>query len=94
MVIPSFRIISLGASSLRYVHRQNPDGAFDSICVMCLRTISARKDESSRNFAERFHECSPDEPAQIVDWLSELPRKGVQEVVEMIHSRCEGCKAG
>jgi len=41
-----------------YVHRQNEDGFYESICPECFRTVSGAVQESELTEAEQIHECS------------------------------------
>lgn len=46
-------------SRLRFFHRANQDGSFDSICYRCLAIVAARKRELDLEHFERVHACEP-----------------------------------
>jgi hypothetical protein len=42
-----------------YLHRANPDGTFDSICIRCFTTIASAVTESGLAGPEVEHVCAP-----------------------------------
>jgi hypothetical protein len=42
-----------------FLHRANPDGTFDSICMICFHTIANAVQEDSLADAEAVHQCVP-----------------------------------
>ena len=42
-----------------FLHRVNPDGTFDSICLRCLHTIASAIREGDLADVERDHQCAP-----------------------------------
>jgi hypothetical protein len=44
---------------MKFFHRANPDGSFDSICYRCLVIVAARKKELDLEHFERGHACEP-----------------------------------
>jgi hypothetical protein len=79
-------------SDRKFVRRKNPDGRFDSICAKCFGTIAKRGIEPELEQAEHAQLCFSEDVEPAEKWLSELPGKGVQKVVEF-PPRC-GRKAG
>jgi hypothetical protein len=43
--------------SSHFVHRRNPDGSYDSICLNCYLTIETQHEESDLSKAEKEHDC-------------------------------------
>ena len=43
----------------QFVHRQNQNGTFDSICTLCFQTIANVKDEAKLQSVELEHVCDP-----------------------------------
>jgi hypothetical protein len=46
-------------TELKFPHRFNPDGTFDSICITCFRTIAMSEKEADLAAAEEAHACNP-----------------------------------
>lgn len=44
-------------TEIRFAHRQNRDGTFDSICPRCFRTVATRSQESYLAKDEFRHIC-------------------------------------
>jgi len=44
---------------LKFAHRHNPDGTWDSICPCCFQTIATVRDEAKLLPIEREHVCEP-----------------------------------
>jgi len=44
---------------LKFAHRQNPDGTYDSICSRCFQTIATVRDEDALQRIEGRHNCDP-----------------------------------
>lgn len=42
----------------RFVHRENRDGSFDSICVECFATVATGSTESDLAQPESRHTCN------------------------------------
>ena len=40
-----------------FPHRRNPDGSYDSICVVCFATVGSSKTEDELEIAEQDHTC-------------------------------------
>jgi hypothetical protein len=47
-----------------YLHRANPDGTFDSICIRCFKTIASAVTESGLAGPEVDHVCAPSSLSQ------------------------------
>jgi hypothetical protein len=45
---------------MRFVHRKNSEGSFDSICMTCFRTAAHVAKEKMLATAELKHRCDPD----------------------------------
>jgi hypothetical protein len=45
---------------LKFAHRHNPDGTYDSICPRCIQTIATVRDETELPRIESQHTCDPD----------------------------------
>jgi hypothetical protein len=56
---------------LRFFHRANQDGSFDTICYRCLIVVAAEKKEIDLDRFEQEHVC---EPRLIADFAPGLPR--------------------
>ena len=41
----------------KFVHRMNPDGRSDSICIRCFQTIANDEDEAKLQSVEQVHDC-------------------------------------
>jgi hypothetical protein len=41
----------------RFPHRRNPDGSYDSICIVCLATVASALDEEQLFLREVEHAC-------------------------------------
>jgi hypothetical protein len=41
------------------VHRANPNGTFDAICLACFRTVASAQREETLTLAEHSHHCDP-----------------------------------
>jgi hypothetical protein len=41
----------------KFVHRSNPDGTVDSICICCFKTIATVSDETELSKLEQEHIC-------------------------------------
>ena len=50
----------------KYVHRQNEDETFNSICVICTRTVARGMSEIKLAEAEKLHKC-PGLPPSVVN---------------------------
>jgi hypothetical protein len=57
-------------TELKYPHRLNPDGTYDSICTRCFRTIANANEEADLAAAEEAHNCS----------LADLDRAMIKDV--------------
>ena len=44
-------------TDVRNAHRHNPDGSFDSICIICFATVAHVRHEGSLAEHERTHSC-------------------------------------
>lgn len=44
---------------IKFPHRKNSDGTWDSICSECFRTVAIADDESELAEAEAQHICAP-----------------------------------
>jgi hypothetical protein len=42
-----------------FPHRRNPDGCFDSICLICFATIETAKTARDLRGNEKKHVCNP-----------------------------------
>lgn len=47
-----------------YLHRANPDGTFDSICIGCFVTVASAVTESALAEPEMSHKCIPSSLSQ------------------------------
>ena len=56
-------------TQVRFPHRYNYDGTWDSICPRCFQTIARARDEGELERAELIHDCK-------VQPLCELPPLG------------------
>jgi hypothetical protein len=56
---------------LRFFHRANQDGSFDTICYRCLTVVAAEKKEIDLERFEQEHIC---EPHLVADFASEFPQ--------------------
>jgi hypothetical protein len=45
-------------TDLRYKHRANSDGTFNSICLRCFHTVVTTHDESLLQIFEQPHHCA------------------------------------
>jgi hypothetical protein len=43
--------------ALEYFHRLNPDFTYESICLVCFRTIGSARREADLEIAEANHHC-------------------------------------
>jgi hypothetical protein len=41
-----------------FPHRQNSDGSYDSICMVCFATVGSNKSEDALDWVERSHVCN------------------------------------
>lgn len=46
-------------NELKFAHRHNLDGTFDSICTRCFQTVGNARDEAKLERAEERHVCDP-----------------------------------
>lgn len=53
----------------KYVHRQNQDGTYDSICPTCARTVARGWSEERLTEAEAKHKC-PGLPPSVVERMA------------------------
>lgn len=44
-------------SALEYFHRLNPDFTYESICLVCFRTVGSAVKEAQLEIAEANHHC-------------------------------------
>ena len=51
-----------------FVHRKNPNGSFDSICLLCYRTVSNELYEDELSDAESVHACHLSGPEMFSDF--------------------------
>lgn len=51
--------MSAVASRVKYAHRKNHDGTFDSICLSCYRTAGSSLIENGLLSLESGHACDP-----------------------------------
>jgi hypothetical protein len=49
-----------------FIHRRNPDGTVDSICLRCFLTTDHAKEESALDKVEDAHVCTPNEPSSVL----------------------------
>ena len=49
----------LDPTLVKFPHRANTDGSFDSICTNCYETIAQRPFEAELSLAEQTHICRP-----------------------------------
>jgi hypothetical protein len=42
----------------RFPHRQNSDGTYDSICIVCFATVGSAESEDELLLLERSHACN------------------------------------
>lgn len=47
-----------------YVHRPNPDGTLDTICLYCFRTVALHQSQNSLGASEAQHTCPLKEKKQ------------------------------
>ena len=59
------------STRLRFFHRANQDGSFDTICYRCLTVVAAEKKEIDLERFEQEHIC---EPHLVADFASEFPQ--------------------
>ena len=50
---------TMSAAPLKFPHRRNDDGTYDSICPMCFQTIDTRGLQESLVAEEKVHVCYP-----------------------------------
>jgi hypothetical protein len=48
-----------GSTPSEYRHRENPNEAFDSICMTCFLTVATEELESNLTLFELNHRCPP-----------------------------------
>jgi hypothetical protein len=53
----------------KYVHRQNEDGTYDSICPTCARTVGRGMSEARLATPETMHKC-PGLPPSVIDRMA------------------------
>jgi hypothetical protein len=58
-------IVSQMPGDQEFVHRQNRDGSFDSICTNCFQTVANKKVEAELEQIERDHICEGHKPCPI-----------------------------
>jgi hypothetical protein len=73
--------MSQAPADRRFAHRANADGSIDSICTRCFRTVATQRSEAELDRPERDHVCQPEDAERTDRWVSELPRKGVHNVI-------------
>ncbi len=56
------------AGSIKFSHRPNQDGTFDSICHQCFVTVASMRDEADLGRKERLHSCNPG----IIEWYQSV----------------------
>ncbi len=56
--------------SVRFPHRSNKDGSFDSICPACLATVISVRNEQDLPRHEAVHGCDPLRLAQLGQLMS------------------------
>ncbi len=42
-----------------FPHRINPDGTYESICILCLATVATAKDLAALHARHKDHACQP-----------------------------------
>ena len=60
-------------SAAYYPHKRNKDGSFNSICLLCFRTVASQMTEDELAQEEKKHVCV----------TSLLTKRG--SIVEMVH---------
>lgn len=55
------------APPAQFVHRQNRDGTYDSVCKGCCHTVRTSHWEADLDKAEREHKCDPWELARLIE---------------------------
>jgi hypothetical protein len=48
------------ADTTRFIHRENPDGTYDSICLRCFITVDTEHDQDDLLSQEAEHICDED----------------------------------
>lgn len=46
-------------NAFQFVHRENRNGTFDSVCTLCFQTVATVKEETSLKKFENEHVCDP-----------------------------------
>ena len=57
-----------------FIHRRKSDGAVDSICLRCFRTIASNNHETALAAAEARHECEPADLIRLQGWVNDRAR--------------------
>jgi hypothetical protein len=65
------RMSAVDSPTIKFVHRKNLDGTFDSICPQCFVTIATCRNETEMLLVERMHVCDVWALARFQNWKSE-----------------------
>lgn len=63
-----------------FVHRQNEDGTFDSICIGCFQTVALGMNEPDLEQLEGEHVCVAEDRARFDEWRSRSRRTDLSNI--------------